>query len=196
MKKLHKLKSYPTHSDKLNFFMAQSKGDIGNLYIFAIRRQFLKIEHQSFDNKWFTVFKWEDSVDDNNIKSELEGYGINFNTQTGELRHPPHEAIQPKGKTRPEEAANHASFLPRFASSERSPQSGRREERKKSSDAAERRVGGAPHRPRWCHRAGPPGSAVLADGRVRSKWSDPVSIFDTLYQIFIYTTLGGTFTLI
>ena len=66
--------------------MAQNKGHIGKLYRFAIRRQFLKLKHPSFDNRWFTVLKWDDRMDENKIKSELEKNGINSNTQRAGLR--------------------------------------------------------------------------------------------------------------
>ena len=81
IKKLHKLKYCPIHTDKLNFFMSQSKGHIGKLYKFAIRWQFLKINHPNFNNYWITVFKWEDCVSDNKIIYEIGKLGINTDTQ-------------------------------------------------------------------------------------------------------------------
>ena len=66
--------------------MSQSKGHIGKLYKFAIRRWFLKIKHPSFANRWFTLFKWEDRVDDSKVKSEMDRIGINSDTQRARLR--------------------------------------------------------------------------------------------------------------
>ena len=86
VKKLHRLKSCPIHSDKLNFFMTQSKGHIGKLYKFAIRRQLLKIKHPGFENRQFTVFRWQNRVDDNKVKSQTLRIGINSDTQRAGLR--------------------------------------------------------------------------------------------------------------
>ena len=72
MNKLHKLKSCETQIDQLNFFLAQNKGDIVNIYNFGIRRQFLKIKHPSFDKKWLTIFKWQDKVSDSKVKSYID----------------------------------------------------------------------------------------------------------------------------
>ena len=51
--------------------MVQNKGNIGNIYKFAIRRQFLKIKHPSIDNRWITVFKWHYRVSDSKVKNML-----------------------------------------------------------------------------------------------------------------------------
>ena len=72
MKKLQRLNIWPIHYDKMNFFMAQNKGYIGRLYRLAIRRQFLKIKNPSFENRLITAFKWEDILNENKIRSELE----------------------------------------------------------------------------------------------------------------------------
>ena len=71
MIKLCKFKSCPTHSDKINYLMAQNKWYTGKLYRFTIFRQFLKIKHPSFYNRWITVFKWQDRVSDSKVKNDI-----------------------------------------------------------------------------------------------------------------------------
>ena len=58
--------------DKLNFFMKQDSGNIGKLYNYAMRRQFLNIKHPSFEKRWITVFKWRDRVNDNKVKGDID----------------------------------------------------------------------------------------------------------------------------
>ena len=70
MNKLHKLKSCKTQIDQLHFFLGQNKGNIKNIYNFAIRRQFLKIKHLSFDDRWITMFKWLDKFSDSKVRSD------------------------------------------------------------------------------------------------------------------------------
>ena len=47
-KKLYKLESWPIHCDKLNFIVAQNKGNIGKIYKLAIRRQFYQNQISKF----------------------------------------------------------------------------------------------------------------------------------------------------
>ena len=56
--------------DKLNFFIAL--GYASKFYNFAIRMQFLRIKHPSFENRWNTVFKWEDRVRNNKGRSDFD----------------------------------------------------------------------------------------------------------------------------
>lgn len=61
--------------------MAQSKGRIGKLYKCAIKRQFLDINYPNFENRCFTVFKWEDRVNGNKDNDWIERIGIISDTQ-------------------------------------------------------------------------------------------------------------------
>ena len=66
--------------------MAKNKGYIGKIYKLAIRRQFLKIKHPSFDSRWITVFKFEDRVNDFEVKRDVERLGILSESQRAGLR--------------------------------------------------------------------------------------------------------------
>ena len=48
--------------------MKQDSGNIGKLYNYAIRRQYLSIKHPCFDKRWITIFKWHDRVNDDKVK--------------------------------------------------------------------------------------------------------------------------------
>ena len=94
---------------------------------------------------------------------------VGFPTATPRVR-PSHGA-----RRRREEAANPCPFCLLNGLSQQTSTSGHQNDVKKSSDAAERRVGGAPHRPHWCHQAGPRGSVVRANERVREKGAHSVT---------------------
>ena len=72
IKELHSLKSCKINTDKLNLFMAKNKGYISKVYNFAIIRQFLKIMHPRFENRWSTVSKWHNRVDDIKVRVILK----------------------------------------------------------------------------------------------------------------------------
>ena len=67
-KKIIKVMSGKMKIDKLNLFMAQNNRIISKVYNFAIRRQYMSVTHQSFEDKWNTVFKWEDKVSNRKVK--------------------------------------------------------------------------------------------------------------------------------
>ena len=57
--------------------MKQDSGNIGKLYNYAIKRQFMRIKHPSFEKRWITVFKWQDRVNESKVRNDIAGLGIN-----------------------------------------------------------------------------------------------------------------------
>ena len=51
-----------------------------------MERQFLKIKHPSFGNRWLRMFKWNDRNDDNKIKSEMARLGRYSDAQRARMR--------------------------------------------------------------------------------------------------------------